>query len=159
MDKDEIAEKIPITTEGLNELKTEYQTLTNDKRPAVIERIAKSRNVGDMVEDNEYTQAKQELTFIEGRISELDDVINRATIVIKPTVPKSAVDLGSKVTVMFNRNQFIFHLVGEWEANPANQRISHKSPLGQALIGKKVGDEVEIEAPVGKIVYKIVKID
>lgn len=159
MDKIEKKEKIPLTSEGLKELKEEYLDLLEKKQPAVVERLSKSRNVGDMIEDNEYGQAKQELAFIEGRISELEDVINRAVILSQTSGKKTQVELGCRVTLKIDKKEHVFHLVGEWEANPAVQKISHKSPLGQSLLGKKVGEQVRVEAPVGRIIYTIIRIE
>ena len=152
-------EKIPLTKNGLEELKKEYDDLVKVKRPEVVERLASSRKVGDMTEENEYTQAKQELAFIDGRISELEDVISRAMLIDEGHGKCQEIKLGCKVTVKNGRLEHIFHLVGEWEANPAEARISYQSPLGQSLLGKKIGDKVEVEAPAGRIVYRIIKID
>ena len=150
-------DQIPLTKEGLSELKECLQGLVDKKRPEIVARMAKSRSIGDMTEDSEYAQAKQELAFIDGRISELEEVINRAVVVGKQKSCQT-VALGCQVTVKFKTLQQVFHLVGEWEADPLAQKISHQSPLGQALLGKKVGEKVEVEAPAGKITYKIVKI-
>lgn len=152
-------EKIPLTKNGLEELKKEYDKLVKVKRPEVVERLASSRKVGDMAEENEYTQAKQELTFVDGRISELAEVISKAMLIDEGHGHCQAVKLGCKVTVKNVNKEHIFHLVGEWEANPAEAKISHQSPLGQSLLGKKIGEKVEVEAPAGKVVYTIIKID
>ncbi len=152
-------EKIPLTKNGLEELKKEYEELVKIKRPAVVERLASSRKVGDMVEESEYTQAKQELTFIDGRITELEDVISRASLIDEDHGNCQEVRLGCKVTVKSGTKEHVFHLVGEWEANPSEAKISHQSPLGQSLLGKKVGDKIKVEAPAGQVVYTIIKID
>ena len=150
-------DQISLTQEGLSELKQELQGLVDKKRPEIVARMAKSRSIGDMTEDSEYDQAKQELAFTDGRISELEEVISRSVIVGKQKSCQ-VVALGCQVTVKFKAMQQVFHLVGEWEADPMAQKISHQSPLGQALLGKKVGEKVEVEAPAGKISYKIIKI-
>lgn len=152
-------DKIPLTSEGLKELKEEYQELVEKKRPEAVERMVEARNLGELTEDNEYTQAKQRLTFIDGRINELEEVINRAILIDEGHGKCKEVQLGCKVTVNAGKQKRVFHLVGEWEADPASQKISHKSPLGQSLLGKKVGEKVEVEAPVGKLVYRIIEID
>jgi transcription elongation factor GreA len=152
-------DKVPLTKNGLEELKKEYEELVKIKRPEVVERLASSRKIGDMAEENEYTQAKQELSFVDGRISELEEVINKAMLISEGHNNCQEVRLGCKVTVKNAKKEHIFHLVGEWEANPAEARISHQSPLGQSLLGKKIGDKVEVEAPAGRVVYTIVKID
>lgn len=153
-------DKIPLTDEGLKELKEEYQELTEIKRPEVVKRLARARDEGDLSENSGYTQAREELNFVDGRISELEEVISRARV-IDQNGHKGCqeIGLGCQVTVGVNGEEKIFHLVGEWEADPKSQKISHKSPLGQLLLGKKVGDEFELEAPAGKIVYSITKIN
>ena len=100
--------------------------------------------------------------MLDGRISELGEVLKTAKVVDdkKAANGKSlGVDVGKKVTVSVGGGKHIFEIVGEWEADPASKKISHESPLGLALMGKKVGDEVEVEAPAGKIIYEILKID
>ena len=156
---DNLNDKIPITKNGLEELKKEYDELVKIKRPEVVERLASSRKIGDMAEENEYTQAKQELAFIDGRITELEEVISKAIFIDEGHGKCQEIILGCKVTVKNASKEHVFHLVGEWEANPAEARISHQSPLGQSLLGKKIGEKVEVEAPAGKVVYTIIKID
>lgn len=153
-------DKIPLTKNGLEELKKEYEQLVNIKRPRVVERLASSRKIGDLAEESEYTQAKQELSFIDGRISELEEVFKKAMIIDEGHENCQEVKLGCRVTVKSADNkESVFHLVGEWEADPTEAKISHQSPLGQSLLGKKVGDKLEINAPAGKVVYTIIKID
>lgn len=154
-----VDEKVPMTKAGLEELNKEYQELLNVRRPKVVERLASARTQGDLAENSEYTIAKEELTFIDGRISELENLINRTVIIDENHRCCQSVRLGCKVTVKAEKNQKVFHLVGEWEANPASAKISHQSPLGKSLLGKKIGDKVEVQAPVGKVIYTIVKID
>ena len=151
--------KVPFTKAGLVELEKELKELIEVKRPKVVERLVASRKVGDLIEENEYTQAKQELSYIDGRIAELQDVVSRAFIIDEGHVNCKEIKLGCKVTVGVDGKRRIFHLVGEWEADPVNAKISHQSPLGKSLLGKKIGDEVEVEAPAGKITYTIAKID
>jgi len=156
---DNINDRIPLTKNGLEELKKEYDELVKIKRPELVERLAFSRKIGDMAEENEYTQAKQELAFIDGRITELEEVISKAVLIDEDHGKCQEIKLGCKVTVKNASKEHVFHLVGEWEANPAEARISHQSPLGQSLLGKKIGEKVEVEAPAGKVVYTIIKID
>lgn len=151
--------KIYLTQEALENFKKEYQSLTEMRRPRAVERIAESRVLGDLTENSEYTQAKQDLSFIDGRIAELEGVFAKAVLIDKGHKSCQKVDLGCRVTVELKGRKGVFQLVGEWEADPASQKISHESPLGQALIGKKVGDKVEVEAPVGKIIYTILSIE
>lgn len=153
-------EQILITREGLDELKSEHEELTKQKRPVIVDRLTNSRQDGDLAENSEYVQAKEELSFIDGRISQLEEVINKASIISGNHKNCARIVLGCKVTVKSsNSGQHLFHLVGEWEADPAVKKISHTSPLGKSLLGKKVGEKIEVEAPVGKITYTILKID
>ena len=149
-------QKIQITQTGLAALKQELADL-QQKREKLVERLTRAREEGDLSENNDYIEAKNEIEFIDGRIAELQEVINNSQVA--PNTSNSTIDIGNQVTLQIKNKTLTYHIVGEWEADPASRKISHESPLGQALIGKKVGEEVEVEAPVGKIKYKIVKID
>lgn len=149
--------KIYLTEEGLEDLKKEYAELVNKKRPEVVIRLADARNQGDLSENAEYVAAREELSFMDGRIEELEDLLKQATL-IKDNPKAGAngiVALGSKVTLHVDGKKEVFTVVGEWEADPTEKKISHESPLGKALLGKKVGEAFEVEAPAGKISYKI----
>jgi transcription elongation factor GreA len=150
-------DKIPLTREGIQELKEELDKLEQKKRPKSVERVSTARNMGDLTENSEYAAAREELSFIDGRIAELKNIIKNARL-IRESKSKDEVKLGCKVTIKGNRTVATYHLVGEFEADPTAQKISASSPLGKALLGKKVGEKVKIEAPVGKITYKVVKI-
>jgi len=151
--------KIYLTKEGLAELKKEYDELTNKKRPDVLARVTQARNMGDLSENAEYVAAREELTFIDGRTDELEIILKQA-VVIREGVRTSnhVVKLGSTVTLHSNGKKEVFTVVGEWEADPTNKKISHESPLGKVLIGKKVGEKVQVEAPVGKLTYAVVSV-
>lgn len=153
--------KIFITQVGLEELKKECEELQSDKRPKVLERLSEARAMGDLSENSEYTAAREELALIDGRIEELQEIVKGAEIIKEDhsTKGKKEVKLGSKVKVEVKGKHDIFALVGEWEADPKEKKISHESPLGKALIGKAVGEKVEVEAPAGKIVYTVVEIE
>ena len=153
-----------LTKQGINELKKELNELTEKKRPALVKRVARARDFGDLSENAEYSDAREELSFAEGRISELEEVLSKAKLIkeekkITGKGKQKAVALGSKVTVNINGQEHVFNVVGEWEADPNKKKISDSSPLGKALIGKKIGDKVEVDAPAGKIIYKIIEID
>lgn len=150
------AKKIYLTKEGLEELKKEFEELSNVKRPDILARVSQARSMGDLSENAEYVAAREELSFIDGRIEELEELIKQA-VLIHETHNKSGntVKLGSTVTVNVKGKKEEFTVVGEWEADPHAKKISHESPLGKALIGKKVGEKVEVEAPAGTIVYTI----
>ena len=147
-----------VTGEGLKELKEELRILAAEKRPALIDRVATARAHGDLSENSEYTAAREDLAFVEGRIEEIEALIAKAKLIKSNHSANNRVVLGCKVTVKVNSKEQTFEVVGEWEADPLEQKISHTSPLGQALLGKKSGEKVEIEAPAGKVTYHILKI-
>ena len=146
-----------LTKQGQLELQVEYKDLVGNKRPAAVARLSDARDLGDLSENSEYASAKQDLVFIDGRIAELEEILHGAKVITSH--PKGLVDVGCKVTIHMNGKKDVFHVVGEWEADPASKKISHSSPLGKALMGKKVGEKIEVEAPAGKILYKVIRID
>ncbi len=152
--------KVYVTHEGLAELKRELDELNHTKRPQVLERVSQARSMGDLSENSEYTAAREELSLIDGRIEELSDIIKHAELIVEKhtTGSKATVELGSEIVVSINGKKEMFSLVGEWEADPKNKKISHESPLGKALMGRSIGEKVEVEAPAGKIVYTVVGI-
>lgn len=149
---------IKITKEGLEALKRELSVLVEIKRPRLVERLANARSQGDLAENSDYQSAKEELEFLDGRIEEIREVVNNAKIV-SSNKKKDEVGVGTKVILKVSGREHLYEIVGEWEADPVNKKISHTSPLGAALMGKKKGDKVEVEAPAGKIVYEILAID
>ncbi len=149
--------KVHLTLTGHNDLVSELEDLKTNKLPAAIERVARAREFGDLSENAEYHQSRDDHATLVGRIDELTDIINRAEI-IEMTTSKTQVGVGSKVKVTINGTTHEFTIVGEWEADPAEKKISHESPLGKALMGKGVGEEVEVVAPVGKVIYHIKEI-
>lgn len=151
-------DKIQFTAAGLSEIKAEVSDLKDKKLPLAIDRVARARDFGDLSENAEYHAAKEELAFIEGRIEELESIINKA-FVAKEAKDNGMVDIGCRVTVELGGSEHTYDIVGEWEADPLKKKISHTSPLGQALVGKKKGESVEFEAPAGKVIYKIKKIN
>lgn len=151
-------QKIQITQKGLEALKAELSQLVDVKRPKVVDRLSNARSQGDLSENSDYHSAKDELEFLDGRISELEDVVQKAQVV-QDMGNGDGVSVGTKVTLKVNGSTQEFHIVGEWEADPAKKKISHTSPLGKALVGKGKGDKVEVEAPAGKVVYEILTIE
>jgi transcription elongation factor GreA len=149
--------KVVLTKDGLAELKREHEELVAVKRPEAVTRLASARELGDLSENSEYAAAKTDLSFIDGRILELEEIIHGAKVIT--THGKSHVDVGCSVTLTVNGKKETFMLVGEWEADPKEKKISHESPLGKALMGKKVGENIDVEAPAGKLSYKIVNIE
>ncbi|OGH05760.1 MAG: transcription elongation factor GreA [Candidatus Levybacteria bacterium RBG_16_35_11] len=150
--------KIYLTKEGLEDLKKEYSELSKVKRPDILERVSQARSLGDLSENAEYVAAREELSFIDGRIEELEELLKQVEIIHNGKGSNHIVKLGSKVTLHSRGKKEDFMVVGEWEADPTAKKISHESPLGKALIGKKVGEKVEVEAPAGKILYTIVSV-
>lgn len=153
-----IIKPVHLTKEGREEIVVELAELKEEKLPKAIERVARARDFGDLAENAEYHNAREDLAFIEGRVEELEAIIARAKLITAKKGKNGHVKLGSTVTVHGNGIKQTFSVVGEWEADPGNKKISHQSPLGQALVGKKVGEQVEIDAPAGKILYKILNI-
>lgn len=146
-----------LTKEGLENLKAELKTLHEVKRPEIAKRIKEAREMGDISENSEYDAARQEQSFVEGRIEELEEILKNAKI--SEPKHKDSVGVGCMVTVHVDGSEESFHIVGAMEANPLEKRISHESPLGSALVGKKVGDKIVVEAPVGKLTYTVLKIE
>ncbi|MFI5164801.1 MAG: transcription elongation factor GreA [Bacteroidia bacterium] len=148
------SKKIYLTKKGLEELNKEQQNLVKKKRPEVLNRLSQARNMGDLSENAEYTAARDELAFIDGRIDELEELLKQA-VLITHKGSDSAVKLGSTVILNVNGKKETFMVVGEWEADPKAKKISHESPLGKALLGKKIGEKAQVEAPAGKIIYTV----
>ncbi|MGE5041881.1 MAG: transcription elongation factor GreA [Candidatus Levyibacteriota bacterium] len=150
--------KIFVTKEGLEELKRELEELSKTKRPEVLERVSAARAMGDLSENSEYTAAREELSLIDGRIEELSEILKNVELITEGSKGTKTIQLGSLIVISVNGKKEEFSLVGEWEADPHNKKISHESPLGKALIGKGVGEKIEVEAPAGKITYTVVSI-
>jgi len=151
-----MSDKIYVTQEGLDNLISELKNLVEVVRPEVGARISTAKELGDASENIEYHLAKEEQIATEVRISELEDIVKRAVVVQNN---KDSVNVGSKVTVHVEGEEDTFHIVGEPEADPLINKISHKSPLGEVLVGKKVGETFVFDIPAGgKITYKIVNI-
>lgn len=148
---------IYISKNGLENLKKELHYLKTDKRREVADRIEKAKELGDLRENADYTEAKEELSFAEGRIIELEDTINRAVVI--EAQKSDAVTIGAKIVVKSHDKEKEFMLVGSQEADPVCGMISNESPLGQALIGKKIGEVAEVQAPSGTIRYTVIAID
>lgn len=149
---------VTLTQEGYDELITELTEIKESKLPKAIERVATARSFGDLSENSEYHAAREDLSFLEGRVSELEALLAKAKVIKHKKGKQSSVTVGSTVTVHIGKSKHIYQIVGEWEANPKEKKISEGSPLGKALIGKTVGEEIEISAPAGKIKYKIAQI-
>jgi len=146
----------PISKEGLDRLKNELSILKTEKRPAVIERIQAARALGDLSENSEYDDARNEQSFVEGRIKQLEEMIKKARVVLYNS--GEVVIVGSQVEAKINRDKKVFQIVSANEVDPAKGKISNDSPIGKALFGKKVGESFEINAPAGNIKVEVTKI-
>jgi transcription elongation factor GreA len=151
-----MAKKHLLTQEGLDKLKKELETLTGQRRKEVIERIQEAVAHGDLSENADYAQAKEEQSFIEGRIQELEEILKNAEII--HSNGGNVVSVGSTVKVKAGDNERTYTIVGSNEANPAEGRISNESVVGQKLIGAKPGDKISIDTPGGKVIYEILTI-
>jgi transcription elongation factor GreA len=154
----EMNTQIQLTKEGLSALKDELSQLNTTKRPQLVERLAFARSQGDLSENNDYQNAREELEFLDRRIREIEDVLKNS-VVADDNTKNGEISLGTTVTLKVNGVQHTYHIVGDWEADPTAKKISHTSPLGVALVGKRAGDKVEVEAPAGKIQYEILGIE
>ena len=154
-----MAQPTYLTAKGLTNLKAELEELRTSRRQTVAEQIQKAKEIGGTVDNAAYDEAKNEQSFIEGRIRTLDNLINRAVIISKQSGPSDLVHIGSKVTVINQKGKKDrYTIIGSAEADPAQGKISNVSPIGKALLGKRVGDVAEVSAPVGKIQLEVVEI-
>ena len=146
-----------LTEAGITELESEHTELVAQRGP-IAERIKTAREFGDLSENAEYSSARQEQERVEGRISEIENILQNVEVIQKPK-GDSKVQLGSNVKLKDGANKTKeFQVVGTVEADPLNGKISDESPIGKALLGKKLGDEVEIKTPAETCVYKIAEI-
>lgn len=154
-------EKIPMTRTGYERLSDELKELKTAQRPAVIKAIAEAREQGDLSENAEYHAARERQSFIEGRIQELEDKISRAEVIdVAALVGNKDIKFGATVTLVDEdtEDKVTYHLVGQDESDVKKGLLSVTSPLGRALIGKKVKDSVEITTPGGTKAYEVLKV-
>lgn len=153
-------QKVPMTMEGFTRLEDELRHLKGVERPAVIRAIADARQHGDISENAEYHAARERQSFIEGRLAELEDKISRAEVIDVSKLSGRQVKFGATVTVVDEDTdeRAAYQIVGQDEADIRTKRLSITSPLARALIGKKVGDTVEVTTPGGGKSYEIVKV-
>jgi transcription elongation factor GreA len=152
--------EVILTPEGLKQLQDEVNYLSSVKREEVAERIKQAREFGDISENSEYDDAKNEQAMIEHRISQLQEKLRRARVVKESEIDTEKVSVGSTVTLRdVAANEIrIYTLVGSAEADPSRARLSNESPVGQAILGKRVGDTVTVVVPVGSLSYEILSI-
>ncbi len=156
-----VMEKVPMTEPGYNRLKEELKVLKTAERPAIIQAIAEARTHGDLSENAEYHAARERQSFIEGRIAELEDKISRAQVIDVSKLDGNAVKFGATVTLADEETdeESTYQIVGELESDIAAGLLSVTSPLARAIIGKAVGDQVEVATPRGAKDYEIVTIE
>jgi len=142
-----------LTAEGLQALKDELHELTTTKRGEIAGRLKEAKADGDLSENAMYDAARDEQSFVEGRISEIEHILKHAAVISNKGT--GTVALGSKVHVELEEGEQQYVIVGSTEANPDEGKISDQSPIGKALLGRKPGDEVQVEVPSGTITYKI----
>ena len=147
-----------LTADGLQKLEEELQQLVSVRRVEVAERIRQARDFGDIAENSEYTEAKNEQSLVEGRIQTLEAMIRNAVLIEQNGRTKGVADVGARVKVRTEDGEETYSIVGAAEADPIAGRISNESPLGRALIGHRAGDEVQWESPMGTSRVKIVSV-
>lgn len=155
MDKEVI-----LTEEGYQKLQDELEYLLHTKRKEVAERIKQSIEFGDLSENSEYDDAKNEQAFVEGRIVQLKELIANATFIDDKKASTDMVGIGSQVNLrdLETNEKLTYLMVGFAEADPGNHKISNESPVGKAILGKKAGETVEVETPGGCLKYRIISI-
>jgi transcription elongation factor GreA len=154
-------DKIPMTADGFARLEDELKRLKTVERPAVARALEEARAHGDLSENAEYHAAKERQAFIESRMAELETKISRAQVIDTTSLSGGTVKFGATVTVQAEdeKDKLKFQIVGEDEADVKSKRLSVKSPLARALIGKKAGDEVEVATPGGGKLYEVIKVE
>lgn len=153
-------EKFPITKNGFEKLKEEIKHLKYTERPEITKAIAVARDFGDLSENAEYHAAREKQSFTEGRIKDLEDKMARAEIIDITKLSGTTIKFGSTVKLIDDETEDLvtYHIVGEYEADINNKRISIASPIAKALIGKSVGDIVEVSTPRGSRSYEVIEI-
>ncbi|GAB4521564.1 MAG: transcription elongation factor GreA [Parvularculaceae bacterium] len=153
-------EKVPMTADGFSKMEAEIKHLKSVERPAIIQAIAEARAHGDLSENAEYHAAKERQSWIEGRVMELEDKISRAQVIDVAKLGGDTVKFGATVTLVDEdtEEESVYQIVGDYEADVKEGRISVSSPIARALIGKDVGDSVEVTTPGGSKQYEILKV-
>ena len=152
--------EVILTPEGYKRLKQEIEHLQNEKRREVADRIRVAREFGDIAENAEYDDAKNEQAMLEHKIAQLEERLLSARVITKKEISTDEVSVGSKVRLrdIGANKTFEYHIVGSAEANPAENKLSNESPVGKAIMGKKKGEIVEVSAPRGSRKFKIMEI-
>jgi transcription elongation factor GreA len=152
--------EVILTPEGYKKLKQEIEYLSNEKRREIADRIRIAREFGDIAENAEYDDAKNEQAMLEHRIAQLEDRLSHARVISKSEIKKDVVSIGSRVRLrdVDAKKTVEYHIVGSAEANPAENKLSNESPVGKAIMGRKKGEVVEVAAPRGALKFKILEI-
>ena len=152
--------KIPMTSEGYQKLQAELKKLINEERPNIIAAISEARSHGDLSENAEYQYAKEQQSLIEGKIADLESTISRAEVIDIKSIKGNEIKFGATVEIEDDEtgNTSIYQIVGEYESDIENKKLSVTSPLARGLIGKSVGDIVEINSPKGLKSYNIISV-
>lgn len=153
-------ERIPVTREGYEKLKADLDRMANIEMIEVAKRIATAREMGDLSENAEYHAAREDQGMLQARIDSLKDKLSRSIMIDRSTLPTDSVVFGARVKVkdLDMDEEEIFHLVGPGEDDPVNNKILTTSPIGQGLLGKKIGEVAEVQAPMGMLRFEVVEI-
>ena len=155
-----MSKEVILTAGGYDKLLEELEHLTNARRREVAARIKSAIEFGDISENSEYDDAKNEQAFIEGRITQVKDVLAKASLIDEKKITTKVVSVGSRVKLLDveENEEFEYMMVGSVEADPENHRISNESPVGQAILGRKAGEAIQVKVPSGTIEYRIIEI-
>ena len=158
--QEELLKEVILTPEGHKKLKQEIEYLSNEKRREVADRIKTAREFGDIAENAEYDDAKNEQALLEHRIAQLEERLRNARVITKKEISKDVVSIGSRVKLrdVDAKETIEYRIVGSAEANPSENKLSNESPVGKAIIGRKKGETVEVTAPRGTLKFKIMDI-
>ncbi|GAE88319.1 transcription elongation factor GreA [Acetivibrio straminisolvens] len=156
-----VNKEVVLTYEGLQKLEQELENLKTVKRREVAERIKQALSFGDISENSEYDEAKNEQAYVEGRIFQLENMLKNAKVIDEDDIKTDMVGIGSKVKVLDMEfdEEVEYYIVGSTEADPSQYKISNESPVGKALLGQKKGSVVEVSVPDGVIKFKILEIN
>lgn len=155
-----MAKQVVLTAEGLENLRAELETLKNETRQEIADKLEVARSYGDLSENSEYDEAKNEQAKVEARITELEAMLKDVKVIDEDEIATGRVSIGSRVTVLdveYNEKE-TYSIVGSAEADPMNGKISDEAPVGKALLGHKIGDTVIAETPSGELKFEIIEI-
>ncbi len=151
--------KVHLTVNGINDLQTELNNLKEVKRPKLVDRLSHAREQGDLSENSDYISAREELSFMDDRISEIEEALSNAQVVHAKS--GDSIGIGSRVVLKIanKKNELTYNIVGDMEADPKQNKISLSSPIGMAIGGKKSGEVAQVKAPSGMVEYHIVSVE